>query len=99
MALTEENLFHLERTVRMRADRIRVEAEAFDDGSVPSQMHARTMRREADELDMVGDLLVGLQGDWGRLGPMVREGIKRLRIEHERIKAVAAEAKAQSEAA
>lgn len=99
VALSEDDLFRLEMKVRMRADRIRSEAEAFDDtSSVPSAAHARTMRQEADELDMVGDLLVGLQGDWDRLGPMVREGFKRLKLEHERIKAVAAAAKA-SEAA
>lgn len=96
MALSENDLFRLEMKVRMRADRIRSEAEIFDDGATVA--HARTLRLEADELDMVGDLLVGLQGDWDRLGPMVRDGFKRLKIEHERIKAVAAVAKA-SEAA
>lgn len=91
MALTEEGLFHIEKTLRMRADRIRSEADIFNDGSTPaSAMHARMLRTEADELDIAADLLVGLQADWGRLGPMVREGFKRVRIEHERIKAVAA---------
>jgi hypothetical protein len=98
MALTEGGLFHIEKTVRMRADRIRSEATTFDDASAESQLHARSLRTEADELDMAADLLVGLQADWARLGPMVRDGFKRLRIEHERIKALAAAPKA-SEAA
>lgn len=94
MALTEEGLFHIEKTVRMRADRIRSEAEVFDDGSTPaSATYARSLRTEADELDTAADLLVGLQADWERLGPVVRAGYKRLRLEHERIKAIAAQAK------
>ena len=87
MALSENDLFRLEMKVRMRADRIRSEAEIFDDG--PTVAHARTLRLEADELDMVGDLLVGLQGDWDRLGPMVREGFKRLRQHYKLIGALA----------
>ena len=87
--------------VRTCADRSRKEAAAFDAmGSVDAQLHGRTMRAEADALDLAADLLVGLQGsDWSKIGPMVREGFKRLRGEHERRKAVVAQAKAESEAA
>jgi hypothetical protein len=97
MALSDQDLFRIEMTVRARAERTRREAEAFDDGSTAvSATHARGLRQEADELDMAADLLVGLQGDWATLGPLVRDGYQRLKAEHERIKAAAAAAKAEA---
>ena len=84
-------------TVRTRAERIRKEAQVFDDGSTEaSAIYASGLRQEADELDMAADLLVGLQGDWGKLAPMVRAGFLRLKAEQERIKAAAAVAKAEA---
>lgn len=98
MALTEDDLFRIELVVRTRAERIRKDADGFNDSPAPAvRAHADMMRQEADHLDMAADLLVGLQGDWARLGPMVREGFKRLRAEYERRRAEVAAAKAEAE--
>lgn len=97
MALSDQDLFRIEITVRARAEKVRREAEAFDDSPAPEvRAHAALLRQEADELDMAGDLLVGLQGDWDALAPKVRAGFLRLKGEHERIKAAAAAAKADA---
>lgn len=90
MALDLQGLFRLELAVRERAEQSRREAAHFDAlPSAEAHQHAGTMRREAEAFDMTADLIVGLQADWERVGPIVRDGYKRLRAEHERIKAAA----------
>jgi hypothetical protein len=45
--------------------------------------YAVTLRLRADDFDMIGNLLAGLQADWDKLGPEVRAGYQRLRREYE----------------
>lgn len=85
MTLGVSELFRLETRVRTEAERIRRRwpEGVLSDPTVPpdTKTHARTQRETADDLDQVGNLLVGLQGDWHNLGPMVRAGyISALRV-------------------
>lgn len=93
--LSASDLFGLELKVRTHAESLRKSAEVFSTSDVPEvRAHAAKLRQDADEFDAVGNLLVGLQGDWDRLGPLVREGYKALMAEFARRKAAAAESKA-----
>lgn len=78
MSLNASDLYRLELRVRTEAERIRRRwpEEMLSNPTVPpdTKTHARTQREAADDLDQVGNLLVGLQGDWHNLGPMVRAG-------------------------
>lgn len=89
-ALTEAGLFHLEYTVRAEAERIRFrnpEADLFDRSiSAVVKAHIASERKRADDFDMIGNLLAGLQADWTKLGPEVRAGYLRLRRENEALK-------------
>lgn len=88
--LSASDLFSLEMKVRTHADSLRKTAVVFDDSeAVEVRSHAAKIRREADEFDMVGNLLVGLQGNWTVLGPMVRSSYAEVQAEYERRKAAA----------
>lgn len=78
MSLALPDLFRLEMRIRGEADRLRRRwpDEVLSNPTVPAEtkIYARTQREIADDFDQVGNLLVGLQGDWDRLGPSVRQG-------------------------
>ncbi|KQU96458.1 hypothetical protein [Devosia sp. Root105] len=89
--LSQDDIYRLEIRVRLHAESLRKAAESFDTSAAPEvRSYAARVRIDADEFDQVGNLLVGLQGDWTRLGPMVREGYKAVMAEFERKKADAA---------
>lgn len=93
--LSQDDIFRLEIRVRLHAESLRKAAESFDTSAAPEvRSYAARVRLDADEFDQVGNLLVGLQGDWTHLGPLVREGYKAVMAEFERRKAAVAEAKA-----
>lgn len=78
MSLTVSNLFDLEHKIRMHAARIRFRwpAEMLVDPTVHAdvKVHVRNKRAFADDLDQVGNLLCGMQADWGLIGPLLRKG-------------------------
>lgn len=88
--LTADDLYRLEIKVRTHAERLRISADIYATSDAPEvRGHASTVRREADEFDQIGNLLVGLQGDWDHLGPLVREGYKALMAEFAKRKTAA----------
>ncbi len=98
--LTASDLYHLEIKIRTHADSLRKAAESFDTSEAPEvRLYASKVRRDADEFDQVGNLLVGLQGDWTHLGPLVRAGYTAVMAEFARRKAAAAASKAEDVAA
>jgi hypothetical protein len=100
VALSIDDLYRLEIKARQRADDLRKDAEACAKADTAEvRAHARHLHADAGAFDMIGDLLVGLQGDWDTLGPLVRAGFIRLRAEFERRKQAAEAAKAEDVAA
>ncbi|MGV8833267.1 MAG: hypothetical protein ACOH2N_14935 [Devosia sp.] len=89
-ALTADGLFRLEDQVRSEADRIRFrnpDADLTSSAvSADAKIHIGNERARADDFDQIGNLLAGLQSDWGALGPMVRAGFIKQRAEYEAIK-------------
>ena len=101
-ALVADDLHRMEIAVRAHANDLRVgwPESLLTDPTVPAEVkaHVRRRRAEADDFDQVANLLVGLQGDWTKLGPMVRHGYLRMRKEFEelqRLAEVGTEAEAQ----
>lgn len=85
--LTQQDIYRLEIRVRLHADSLRKAAATFDTSAAPEvRAYAARVRLDADEFDQVGNLLVGLQGDWTRLGPLVREGYMAVMAAFERRK-------------
>lgn len=92
MALSIDDLYRLEMTVRFTADSFRkhgIECAAAD--TVEVRSHGDALRVKADSLDLVADLLVGCQGNWDVVAPLLRAGHVALRAEFERRKAAKAE--------
>lgn len=76
MALTTDDIWNLEFKVRRHADDLRKEVAAYP-GTTPAFKAADAAKlAEAKAYDAIGDLLMGLQGDWAQFGPLVREGYK-----------------------
>lgn len=100
MALSVEDVFHLECVARTEAKILRIRNPISDltnpDVSDVIRDFVRRERRRADDFDQIGNILSGLQADWAGLAPLVREGFMRLQREYDaqtqRIKAIAAEA-------
>ena len=87
--LSVDDLYRLELKVRTHAERLRIGASAFMESEANEvRAHAAIMRGEADEFDQVGNLLVGLQGNWNVVGPQVRDGYVALMAEFRKRKAV-----------
>jgi hypothetical protein len=94
LALSIDDLYRLEMTVRFTADSFRkhgIECAAAD--AIEVRSYGDALRAKADSLD-VADLLVGCQGNWGVVAPLLRAGHVALRAEFERRKAAKAEAAA-----
>lgn len=92
--LSQDDIYRLEIRVRLHAESLRKAAESFDSSAAPEvRSYAARVRIDADEFDQIGNLLVGLQGNWTVLGPMVREGYKAVMAEFERRKAAVTEAR------
>lgn len=94
MALNIDDLFRLELCVRVEAERKRKEGTDCASGSDEVQAYGARLRRDAADLDMVADLLVGCQGNWPAVAPLLRAGHIALRGEYERRKAAKGEAAA-----
>ena len=98
--LSAEDIFRLEIRVRLHAESLRSAAANFDTSAAPEvRAYAAKTRLDADEFDQIGNLLVGLQGNWTVLGPQVREGYLAVMREFERRKAAVAALKAEDVAA
>ena len=78
MALTSDDLFRLEAKARLHADQLR-KLVAAAPGTSPGLTALDDARvDEAKAFDAIGDLLLGLQGDWDGMAPLVRDGFKRM---------------------
>jgi hypothetical protein len=87
VSLSADDIYRLEIKVRFHAEHLRTAASQDGASSAPvDRAHVASLMRDADEFDQVGNLLTGLQGDWDRLGPMVRSGFIAMRAEFERRK-------------
>lgn len=97
--LSQHDIFRLEIRVRLHADSLRRAAASFDTSEAPEvRAYASKVRLDADEFDQIGNLLVGLQGDWATLGPMVRAGYVAVMREFERRRVEVSRAKAEKAA-
>lgn len=97
--LSQQDIYRLEIRVRLHADSLRKAAESFDSSAAPEvRTYASKVRLDADEFDQIGNLLVGLQGNWTVLGPQVREGYLAVMREFEQRKAAVAALKAEEAA-
>ncbi|WDR03641.1 hypothetical protein PSQ19_06105 [Devosia algicola] len=87
MSLAVRDIFRLETRVRFHAERLRrdwPESMLIDPAVSPEMKgHAQNERAKADDFDLIGDLLVGLQGDWEALRPLLLNARARLLAEHE----------------
>jgi len=95
--LNADDLHRMEIMVRAQANDLRTgwPESLLADPTAPAEVkaHARRRRAEADDFDQIGNLLVGLQGDWTKLGPMVRQGYVRMRREFEELQRLAEQGK------
>jgi len=92
-ALTADDVGHLETLARRHAESLRVSwpESLLADPTAPAEVkaYAKRQRAEADAFDQIANLLVGLQADWTKLGPMVRQGYVRMRREFEELQRLA----------
>lgn len=95
MALTVDDLYRHELLLRTEAERKRKEGvDCAVSTATEVQAYGKRLRHEADSLDLVADLLVGCQGNWAAVAPLLRAGHVALRGEFERRKAAKGEAAA-----
>lgn len=76
MAFTKDGLFQLEVRYRLRALELRKDWPKADaqnpEISQPVREHTVRQNAEADDYLAMADILLGLWGDWDRLGPLLR---------------------------
>ena len=101
-ALTADDLSRMEITVRAQAHSLRTSwpESLLADPTAPAEVkaYAKRLRAEADEFDQIANLLVGLQADWTKLGPIVRQGYVRMRREFEELQRLAERSKEAEQA-
>ena len=86
-------------TARQHADRLRKEVAAQPGNGQAMRMLDDAMLKEAKQYDAMGDLLMGLQGDWASMAPLVRRGYQAMAAGYESAKAKAAAAATEEAAA
>jgi hypothetical protein len=86
VALSTDDLLRLEVLVRRHAEELRKSLPA-EPATTPGfrAMDERTAQ-DARGFDAVGDLLMGLQGDWASVAPLVRRGYQHMAAGHEKLK-------------
>lgn len=101
-ALTGDDIARLEIAVRSHAHALRVSwpESLLADPAAPAEVKAYAKRQHAaaDDFDQIANLLVGLQADWTKLGPMVRQGYVRMRREFEELQRLAEQNKVAEQA-
>jgi hypothetical protein len=92
LALSIDQLYQLEKLQRELADMFRkegIDCVAADSAEV--RAHGEFLREKANRLDVIAGILMGCQGNWDTVRPLLESGHVALRSEFERRKAAKAE--------
>jgi hypothetical protein len=76
LALTTDDIFRLELKARLTAHDLRKQVEAHPGASPGLVGMDESKLADANAFEAIGDLLMGLQGDWPVFALLVREGYK-----------------------
>lgn len=76
MALSNDDIFRLELKARLTAHDLRNEVERHPGTTDGMKAADQAKLSDAKTFEAMGDLLMGLQGDWPAFSALLREGFK-----------------------